>query len=212
LKAKKFLNIIYIFSAICLCLIAFVIFDSKNTVLNSGTNTNLNADNAPYEYWEGENQNANPDIQNEDGQETQNDDKNQTPITLPNNDGEGLENQEVTGVIGTEKDDAKLIINPNGSGEYQNGIGSQNAGNTQASTASKSPPTASKNAEYTGMVNLNSASFEQLCSLDGIGEVLAQRIIDYRKSHGGFKKIEEIMDVSGIAEKKFAGIKDRITV
>ena len=63
-----------------------------------------------------------------------------------------------------------------------------------------------------GMVNLNTASLEELCTLKGIGEVLAQRIIDYRNENGGFAQIEDIMKVKGIAEGKFSAIRDRLTV
>lgn len=63
-----------------------------------------------------------------------------------------------------------------------------------------------------GIVNLNTAGIEELKSLKGIGEVLARRIIDYREQLGGFDSIEEIMEVKGIAEGKFADIRDRITV
>lgn len=63
-----------------------------------------------------------------------------------------------------------------------------------------------------GTVNLNTAGLEELKSLKGIGDVLAQRIIDYRTQNGGFGSIEEIMEVKGIAEGRFAAIRDRITV
>lgn len=216
MKVKKFLSLVYIFSAICLCLIALVIFDSRNTILSSDTKTNPNANNAPYEHWEGETQNANPNIKNEDGQETQNIDENQTPFALPTDKdratGGATGATGATGAAAVANQNDNLDINLVDDGEHKNGIESQNNGNTQSNGATKPPTTPSKDNEYTGMVNLNSASFEQLCSLDGIGEVLAQRIIDYRKKIGGFKNIEEIMDVSGIAEKKFAGIKNRITV
>ncbi len=66
--------------------------------------------------------------------------------------------------------------------------------------------------KYTDMVNINTASKEQLCSLDGIGEVLAQNIIDFRENAGGFESIEDIMYVNGIGEGKFEQIKDRITI
>jgi len=61
-------------------------------------------------------------------------------------------------------------------------------------------------------VNINTASRQELISLPGIGEKISQRIIDYREAHNGFKKIEEIMEVKGIAEKKFEKIKCYITV
>lgn len=63
-----------------------------------------------------------------------------------------------------------------------------------------------------GLVNLNTASLSELFRLNGIGEVLAGRIIEFRNRAGGFGSIEEIMEVSGIGEKKFAAIRDNITV
>lgn len=61
-------------------------------------------------------------------------------------------------------------------------------------------------------VNINTAGVEQLTALRGIGEAKAQDIINYRESHGVFKKIEEIMKISGIKEAAFEKIKDQITV
>jgi competence protein ComEA len=48
--------------------------------------------------------------------------------------------------------------------------------------------------------------------LDGIGPALGQRIVDYRTSNGRFKDIEEIKNVSGIGDKRFEAIKDKISV
>ncbi|GFN34506.1 helix-hairpin-helix domain-containing protein [Tepidimicrobium xylanilyticum] len=62
-----------------------------------------------------------------------------------------------------------------------------------------------------GKININICTKEELISLPGVGEALAERIIEYRK-HSPFKTIEEIMNVSGIGSKKFESIKDLITV
>lgn len=62
-------------------------------------------------------------------------------------------------------------------------------------------------------VNINAASAATLDEcLPGIGPSYAQRIVDYREAHGGFKSIEEIQEVSGIGPKTFEKIKDQITV
>ena len=61
-------------------------------------------------------------------------------------------------------------------------------------------------------VNLNTADEEQLMTLTGIGESRAADIIRYRKEHGPFERIEDIMNVSGIKEGAFQKIKDSITV
>lgn len=62
-----------------------------------------------------------------------------------------------------------------------------------------------------GKVNINTCSKAELLTLPGIGEVIADRIIEYREDTP-FKRIEDIKNVSGIGEKKFEAIKDLITV
>jgi competence protein ComEA len=61
-------------------------------------------------------------------------------------------------------------------------------------------------------VNINTASLEELQRLPRIGPQIAQRILDYRKENGNFKKIEDIMKVRGIGEKVYGQLKDLITV
>ena len=62
------------------------------------------------------------------------------------------------------------------------------------------------------VVNLNTATKEELMTLSGIGESRAEDIIRYREENGGFQNIEDIMKVSGIKDAAFQKIKDRITV
>jgi competence protein ComEA len=62
------------------------------------------------------------------------------------------------------------------------------------------------------LININTASLEQLDALDGVGPSTAQKIIDYRTENGGFKTIDEIKEVPGIGDAKFAAMKDQITV
>ena len=64
----------------------------------------------------------------------------------------------------------------------------------------------------TAPVNLNTATAAQLESLPGIGPAMAQRIVEYRQQSGGFKKIEELMNVRGIGEASFLKLKALITV
>ena len=61
-------------------------------------------------------------------------------------------------------------------------------------------------------VDLNTATAAELDTMPGIGESLARRIIAYREANGPFGSIEEIMEVSGIGEAKFAELEDRVTV
>jgi competence protein ComEA len=61
-------------------------------------------------------------------------------------------------------------------------------------------------------LNLNTATQEELAQLPGIGEELARRIVEHREANGPFETIEELMEVSGIGEGKFADLEGRITV
>ncbi len=61
-------------------------------------------------------------------------------------------------------------------------------------------------------VNLNTATVEQLQTLPGIGPAMAKRVVEYRAKVGKFTKIEEILNVKGIGEKRFQQMKDRLVV
>lgn len=89
-------------------------------------------------------------------------------------------------------------------------IGEEPPVNTPGSGLTSGP--ASSKPGSTGKVNINSASAQELDVLPGIGPTLAGRIIEYRTSNGAFARIEDINEVSGIGDKKFADIKDLITV
>ncbi|MDZ7264713.1 MAG: helix-hairpin-helix domain-containing protein [candidate division KSB1 bacterium] len=62
------------------------------------------------------------------------------------------------------------------------------------------------------VVNVNSASVEELMQLPQVGAVIAQRILEYRQLHGPFKTAEELMKVKGIGQKKFAAMKPFVRI
>jgi competence protein ComEA len=67
-------------------------------------------------------------------------------------------------------------------------------------------------AQEPELVNINTASVEELQVLPRIGPVVAQRIVDYREKNGAFEGTAELMNVNGIGEKTFSGLKHLITV
>ncbi|HXH06703.1 MAG TPA: helix-hairpin-helix domain-containing protein [Vicinamibacterales bacterium] len=85
---------------------------------------------------------------------------------------------------------------------------------TCAAQAGQPRPAAQETSAGRGpaLVNLNTATSAELQSLPGIGPRTAERIIEYRQKNGGFKKIEELMNIRGVGEKTFLRLKDRITV
>lgn len=81
-----------------------------------------------------------------------------------------------------------------------------------ASASASSVATAYKITANEPKINLNTATLDQLVRLPGIGVSTAQKILDYRTKKGSFKRIQDLMRINGIGEKKFADIKDFITV
>jgi len=89
----------------------------------------------------------------------------------------------------------------------QSGLPAAEAPQTQAAEPDTKPATS-----RTGPVNINTAGLEELMTLDGIGEVKAAAIIEYRRENGAFSSVEELLKVKGIGEKTLAKIRDQITL
>jgi competence protein ComEA len=61
-------------------------------------------------------------------------------------------------------------------------------------------------------VSLNSATAEQLDTLDGVGPATAQKILEYRQQHGGFRSVDDLAQISGIGPKKLEALRGQVTV
>lgn len=89
---------------------------------------------------------------------------------------------------------------------------------TQATLATTPPASESLDSTGTsrpaqpGLININTATLEQLDSLPGIGLVRAQAIIDYRNEYGPFTSVQDLLNISGIGEKTLEKLLDYITV
>jgi len=75
-----------------------------------------------------------------------------------------------------------------------------------------SNPATTEKLSQSRLVNINTATAAELETLPGVGPVTSKRIIDYREKYGGFKSIEELKNVSGIGDKTFEGLADKVCV
>jgi len=78
--------------------------------------------------------------------------------------------------------------------------------------ATEGPAVGSTSVPNGDLVNINTATLDQLDALPGIGPTIAQRIIDYRTEHGPFQSINDLMNVAGIGPTTFEKLKNLITV
>ena len=78
--------------------------------------------------------------------------------------------------------------------------------------AQEKPAKSKTEAAPSAPVNLNTATIAQLQALPGVGAATAKLIVDHRQKNGGFKKIEELMNIKGIGEKSFLKLKPMVTV
>jgi competence protein ComEA len=79
-----------------------------------------------------------------------------------------------------------------------------------AAPGAAAPGAAAPGAAGVPRISLGSATVEQLDQIDGIGPTLAQRIIEYRTEHGGFRSIGELREVEGIGEKRFETLREAL--
>lgn len=84
----------------------------------------------------------------------------------------------------------------------------QEKGKAQA----KKETTATTSATNPNAININTADATKLDELPRVGPAIAKRIVAHREEHGGFKKLEELMNVKGIGPKTFEKLKEKITL
>ena len=82
----------------------------------------------------------------------------------------------------------------------------------RASRPTPAPRAAPRRRAPDQPLNLNTATLEELDTLDGVGPATAQKILDYRTEHGGFGSIDELDQIPGIGEKRLAAMRERVRV
>ncbi|HEX9722630.1 MAG TPA: ComEA family DNA-binding protein [Candidatus Paceibacterota bacterium] len=104
------------------------------------------------------------------------------------------------------------IKNVSGIGEvtFEKMKGEITVGNV--SPAPTPTPTPAPEPSPSGKININTAGYEELQEITGVGKTIAQNIIDYREANGPFTRIEDIMNVPLIAEGRFENMKNEITI
>ncbi|MEU5362492.1 ComEA family DNA-binding protein [Streptomyces sp. NPDC005925] len=90
------------------------------------------------------------------------------------------------------------------------GPGAGTGGASGGGTAGAAGPAGGAGQAPTAPVALNTATVDQLDTLPGVGPVLAQHIVDYRTQHGGFRSVDELREVTGIGERRFADLRDLV--
>ena len=100
--------------------------------------------------------------------------------------------------------DQMQIIVPNLHSKQEGGVTAENAGKENSSNTT---PSNSKQ----GMVNINTATLEELQTIKGIGKKKAEAILQYRKEHGAFRTKEDLLQVKGIGKKALEAIESQVT-
>ena len=103
--------------------------------------------------------------------------------------------------LAAEVEDGRQVVVPERGAAGSGVAGGGGAAGTGATGGAQAPP-----------VNLNTATLEQLDTLEGVGPGIAQRILDYRDEQGSFGNVDELGQVPGIGEKRMAALRDKVTV
>jgi len=121
--------------------------------------------------------------------------------------GGAQERADLTAVnLAAKLEDGRQVVVP----EAAPAAGGAAAGGTSAARAPA--PGGAAAAAPGAPINLNTATLEQLDTLDGVGPGIAQRILDYREQHGAFSRVEELGEVPGIGAKRLATLTPLVTV
>jgi competence protein ComEA len=104
--------------------------------------------------------------------------------------------------------DGQQVVVPERAGAA-GGSGAAGSGGSPGATAAGG---GAAGAAPSGPVNLNSATAEQLDTLDGVGPATAQKILEYRTQNGGFSAVDDLAKIAGIGPKKLEALKAQVTV
>lgn len=107
--------------------------------------------------------------------------------------------------------DRERVYVPTAGEEVESLIGYWNLASEPAETTEATEP-AKPDGDETSLINLNTASREELMTLPGLGETLAENIVNYREEHGRFTTVDEIVNVDRIGEGLLERWRDRLTV
>ncbi|RSX57786.1 competence protein ComEA [Bifidobacterium samirii] len=117
---------------------------------------------------------------------------------------------------GASSSDDSAGTTSEGDGTAADGVGPTddggNPGVGESSANDGNRPSAEAAAPDDGRIDLNTATSDELQTINGIGPVTAGRIIDYRTQHGRFDSVDQLLDVKGIGAKTLAKIRDQVTV
>ncbi|MGE5635631.1 MAG: helix-hairpin-helix domain-containing protein [Nocardioidaceae bacterium] len=110
------------------------------------------------------------------------------------------------------EDGQQIVVPRAGAAPLAGAVTAPGTSGAGASTSAAGAPAGAAGSGASGGVqlSLSTATVEQLDAIDGIGPTLAQRIIAYRDQHGGFRSLDELKEVDGIGDKRFAALRGSV--